>query len=222
MPQPILFVSGAGLPDWIWDGVRSRLDNDSAVAAWPRDDDARLSDVAHAILARAPWSNFTIVAHSIGGTIATQLLHLAPARISGVLGICALIPKPGTSYAANLPVPARWILPLALRMAGTRPPASAIRNGLAAGIPEETADRLVEAFDPEPIGIYLDKTGDAVFPEQSGYVSTTMDDQLPLSVQTASAARLGTRWSRSIASAHLPMLQEPESVAEHIRTFLAR
>ncbi|WP_166982207.1 alpha/beta hydrolase [Paramicrobacterium fandaimingii] len=175
MTLPVLFLSGAGLPEWIWDDVRNGLDGDSAVAATPRHSSATLADVAAAALASAPWPRFTVVAHSIGGAVATRLLPLAGDRVDALLGVAALFPKPGTSYSANLPFPARWIMPLALRMTGTRPPDSVIRSSLGAGLDDDTADRLVAQFEPEPVGLYLDKTVETAFPARSGYISTSRD-----------------------------------------------
>ncbi|QPZ39031.1 alpha/beta hydrolase [Paramicrobacterium chengjingii] len=220
MTSPVLFISGAGLQTWVWDDVRQSLGTESAVAETPRHEGATLADAAVAALEFAPWPHFTVVAHSLGGTIATRMLPLAADRIDAVLGVAALFPKPGTSYAANLPIPARWVLPIALRLTGTRPPDSAIRSSLGTGLDENTTDRLVEGFEPEPRGLYLDKTVDTSFPSRCGYVSTSADIELPASAQAASAARIGARWTASLPTAHLPMLEDSMALTAGIRRFL--
>ncbi|WP_166999155.1 alpha/beta hydrolase [Paramicrobacterium fandaimingii] len=220
MTSPALFLSGAGLPEWIWDDVRASIDVESAVAATPRRTDATLAEITAAALASAPWPRFTVIAHSIGGAVATRMLPLAADRIDAVLGVTALFPKPGTSYAANLPVPARWIMPLALRLTGTRPPDSALRSGLGAGLDEDTTDHLVAQFDAEPVGLYLDKTVETAFPDRCGYISTSNDSDLPAAAQAASASRIGATWTASIQTGHLPMLEDAPALSTSIGRFL--
>ncbi|MFT4246253.1 MAG: hypothetical protein QM571_07070 [Micrococcaceae bacterium] len=55
----------------------------------------------------------------------------------------AIIPKSGGKFFAVLPFPKRFIMPVAISIAGTKPPESAIRSGLANGISAEVTDKLV-------------------------------------------------------------------------------
>src|SRR5688500_15334014 len=144
MTSPLLFLSGAGLPAWIWDDVRAALPT-STVAAYPST--GSLRDYATKVLDEAP-ERFTIVAHSIGGVIAGQLVAQAPDRVDGLLAVAASIPRAGQSFLTALPFPQKLIVRAVIRLAGTKPPEKAIRAGLAAGLEGSLVDRIVGEFSP--------------------------------------------------------------------------
>lgn len=221
MDTPLLFLGGAGLPAWIWDGVRAELPADSVVGTYPKRPDAHLEHYAAAVLEQAPEGGFTIVAHSIGGVVATQLAATAPDRVAGILGITASFPAPGTSFLAALPAPQRILMRLILRVAGTRPPEKAIRSGLCAGLDEATTTRIVTEFAPESSHLYRDTVPPRTLPGHTGYVITTADTQLPVPLQRTHATELSARFRREIPTGHLPMLQAPAELATTIKEFRA-
>lgn len=92
------------------------------------------SDYPQAPLEAAPSGLLTLVAHSSGGLVATELAAMATHRMAGVLAIAAIIPLPGRSFTSSLPFPQRLVLPVVLRLIGTKPPETDIR-GLARGAP---------------------------------------------------------------------------------------
>lgn len=218
----VLFLSGAGLPSWIWDGVRSRLapGTRSAVAARPSAP-ARLSDYVDAALTSAPDGPFTIVAHSVGGVVAVELLRRGPERVAGLLCVSAVVPPRDRSYLGALPVPQRWLVRAVMRVAGTRPPDGVIRSGLARGLPDEVAARLVADFTPESRALYTDRVGGVPDGVPCGAVVTTRDRELPEAVQRASAARLPSLWQRELPTGHLPMLEDPVGLAGALADFAA-
>ncbi|MEU7631161.1 alpha/beta hydrolase [Nocardia sp. NPDC049220] len=218
---PILFLSGAGLPAWIWDAVRADLPVESVVAAYPKRVDARLDDCVSTALAQAPDGPFTIVAHSIGGVVASQIMATAPERVAGLLGVAASFPAAGTSFLAASPAPQRVVIGLVMRIAGTRPPRKAIRSVLCAGLDEGDADRIVTEFAPESQHLYRDKVSRRTFPARSGYVVTTSDRQLSAATQYRQAAELGTGFRRELSTGHLPMLQNSASLAKAVQEFTA-
>jgi pimeloyl-ACP methyl ester carboxylesterase len=230
---PVLFLSGAGLPTWIWDDVRSRLDGDSRVAGRPVDNppseehpgrpsgDAPLEEyVDHALAAVEGEESFVVVAHSAGGVVGAALLARAAERVTGFVGIAACLPDADQSFVGSLPFPQRHLLGLVMRVAGTRPPAKGIRNGVAAGLPEDTADRIVEDFTPESQRFYRDRAPARSFPERSAYLLTTRDREFPVTLQETYSSRLGGRVER-LDAGHLPMLEQPEAVASAISRVLA-
>ena len=220
---PLLFISGAGLPAWVWDDVLSALPDarDTVVAARP--DTAgprRLDDYADAALASAPWPSFAIVGHSIGGVIGARVVEQAPERVAAFVGIAASIPGPGTSFFGALPFPQRLVLGCVTRVLGTRPPAGALRRSLAHGLDPTTAERVVEGFAPESQALYRDPIGSAAYPDVRGYLQTTDDPELPMALQESYARNLGAGTTESLPTGHLPMLADPAGTAMAIERLL--
>lgn len=220
---PVLFLSGAGLPAWIWDDVRAALPDDrsSAVATYPRRPDASLDDYAAQVLEEAPWPRFVVVAHSLGGVVAAQMTARAPERVAGLLGVSAVVPAPGRSFLGAMPFPQRLVVGTAMRIMGTRPPAKMIRSGLARGLTPAEQERLVREFAPESQAVYRDPTAPRSLPASRGYVRTTDDRELPDALQQRFERTLDGSWSRTIASGHLPMLEAPGALAALVEQFLA-
>jgi pimeloyl-ACP methyl ester carboxylesterase len=211
---PVLFLSGAGFPPWIWDEVRSTLDVASAVAPSARPD-GTLDDYARAALdAAGDWPSCHVVAHSIGGVVAAALVARAPERIGAVTAVCAVVPRAGASFVGSLPRPQRYVMAAMVRLLGTRPPGSVIRS-TAAGVDASTADRVVAEFEPESRRLYLDPAPTHTWPADVAYAQTTEDREFPAAVQEGYAAVLGAA-VRPIATGHLPMLQDPRRLAELI------
>jgi pimeloyl-ACP methyl ester carboxylesterase len=221
--EVIVFLSGAGLPAWIWDDVGHILAgrHDVRVAARPGPGaDTRIRHYAEAAVASVPAGGFTIVAHSSGGVIGAEIVRLVPDRVSAFLAVSAVIPQPGGSFLAAIPAPKRWVVGTAIRIAGTRPPDSAIRRGLAHGIDADVADRLVADFTPESPRLYRDQTARRAWTGRRGYVVTTRDSQLSVAQQRRCAERLGASWRDDLDTGHLPMIENPEALARSIARFL--
>ena len=220
----ILFISGAGLPEWIWDDVQQLLggSDDVGVAARPaRIAGAGLRDYAEAAISSAPTGRFAVVAHSSGGVIGAEIARLAPERVSAFLAVTAVIPKPGGSFLSAIPAPNRWVLGAVMRFAGTRPPNTAIRRGLAHGLDDQTTDHIIADFAPESVGLYSDKVARHSWSGRCGYVFTDRDRELPIAVQRRSAQRLGHDWTDHLDTGHLPMIENPHALAGTIVEFLA-
>lgn len=219
--EPIVFLGGAGLPAWIWDDVRRDLgDRDTRVVSRPESADARLKDYAEAALASAPEGEFAVVAHSGGGMVGAEITRLAPERVTAFLGLSAVIPPAGGSFISSMPVPNRWVLSAAMRLAGTRPPDAAIRRGLAHGLDNQVTERIIADFSPESPGYYRDRSGRGEWDGWHGYVHTASDRELPLALQRRCAERLGASWRDELDTGHLPMIEAPQALAGLITQFL--
>ncbi|WP_250031152.1 alpha/beta fold hydrolase [Paractinoplanes maris] len=220
----ILFISGAGLPAWIWDDVRQCLGDGQplAVAARPAGrSPAGLRDFADAALGSAPTGRFAIVAHSIGGVIGAEIAGLVPERVTAFLGVSAVVPRPGASFLSAMPIPNRWVLSAVMRVAGNRPPDKAIRRGLADRLDEQTTERLLADFTTEPTGLYRSRTPGQSWAGRRGYLFTDRDREVPVAVQRRSARQLGAQWVGNLDTGHLPMLEDPRALAGSITGFLA-
>lgn len=209
---PTLLLSGAGLPDWIWDEVRDLLPGESRVAPRPGGDAPLPAYVDAALAAVEDWETFSVVAHSAGGVVGCGLVAEAAGRVDSFVAVSASIPEPGQSFLGALPFPQRALVGAVIRLLGTRPPAREIRVGLAKGATDEQAERIVADFAPESRRLYRDPTPAREFPAASAYVLTTADTQFSPTLQEAYAARLGGRVER-LDTAHLPMLEDPAALA---------
>jgi pimeloyl-ACP methyl ester carboxylesterase len=219
---PVLFLSGAGLPAWIWDDVRAGLPehHTTVVARYPRHTGASLADYADAAAAQISAPAFAVVAHSAGGVVATSLLSRHPGRVTAILGVAAVVPRPGRSFVSSMPFPTRLVLGAVLRAAGSRPPAKAVRN-LARGLPEAVADRIVADFDPEPVRLFRDSTPARDLPAARAYLRGSEDEEISAAVLRASAQTLQATWTQELPTGHLPMLQEPVRVGQAVQRLLA-
>lgn len=235
--EPVLLISGAGLPSWIWDTTREALapSRETAVAARPEGVAAggagsaagvSLAEYAEAALASAPWERFAVVAHSSGGVVGAELARLAPGRVSALLGVSAVVPGPGGSFVSSMPFPNRLMLDLVMRIAGTRPPDSVIRGGLTAGLEEEVmVDRVVADFVTEAPALFRGRAGQGPLRQRRGYVLTTRDRALSQSLQRRFATNLFAQdqnvpWQEPLDTGHLPMLEDPRSLAHLVSRFL--
>ncbi len=217
---PVLFLSGAGLPAWIWDEVRGKLPTDSRVADRPAGADASLAAYADAALATADgWDRFVVVSHSVGGVVASELVARAPERVAGVMAVAASVPHEGRSFLDALPFPQRHLVGLVMRVAGTRPPAKQIRDGLAQGVAAEVADRIVADFRPESQRLYRDPVSPRTFPEARIFVLTQQDREFSEALQRRYAATLGGTVTE-LRTGHLPMLEQPAQLADLVADLL--
>lgn len=225
-PPAVLFISGAGLHLWIWDDTRAVLARtcdgaQTAVAARPAYS-ARvgLRDYALAAIDSAPAGRFTIVAHSSGGVVAAEVAQTLGDRVEAVLGVCAVIPRPGGSFLTAHPAPQRWALGAAIRVFGTRPPVSVLRRGVTAGLEHAVAERVAAEFAAESPGLYRDRISGGTWNGATGYVSTAADREVPRRRQRVFASRLAPRWERTLDTGHLPMIGDPQALANAVGSFL--
>jgi len=212
---PTVFLSGAGLPAWVWDDVRERLAGPTAVASYAKGR-ASLQHLVEGVVAALPGEPCHLVAHSIGGTVAAGVVALAPDRVAAVTAVSAIVPEPGQSFAGALPRPQRYVMAAMVRLLGTRPPASVLCAQLGAGLPDDVTERVISGFEPESRRLYLDpvpSTPAPQWPADASYLLTSEDAEFPVAQQERYAAVLGARTS-TVASGHLPMLSHPGVVAE--------
>ncbi|WP_026910964.1 hypothetical protein [Patulibacter minatonensis] len=99
-----------------------------------------------------------------------------------------------------------------------------------AGLPAWAWDRFRDALPAErPTFVALrPRTGDRslgvgprTFPAVRGYVRTAQDPDFPLALQDRHAATLGADRTETVATGHLPMLEDPVGTAAAVERLLA-
>lgn len=221
--EHLLLLSGAGLPDWIWDDFRRDLPANTVTVVAARPDannDPGLAEYATCALADAPWPEFTIVAHSLGAAVGVAITSIAPHRVRGLLVVCGVVPAPGTSFISSMPFPNRLVLSLAMRLAGTRPSNKAIERSLGPGLDRATIDRLLDDFTPESQAVFREHLGAYTLPARRGYIETTSDKELPGQLQARFREQLQPTWTTELDTGHLPMIENPTAFRAVVDAFL--
>lgn len=158
MSDNIIFIHGAGLGGWIWDDVIRRMDQPALPVDLPNrgnghaNKDLKMSDYFQAVVSQIDnWDKdrFVLVCHSLGGALGLRIASHYGQRVAAFVGFGAAIPVNGGSFASALPFPQKFILPLIMRMAGTRPPDAAMRKGLCNDLTEEKTGEVIRRFTPE-------------------------------------------------------------------------
>lgn len=227
-----VFLHGVGLRGSVWSGAADRLGIPCLLADFPQRDEAEdtrmdlsLEDYISAIHRQIEeWGcqRFILVAHSISGILAMELARRFQGRVAGVVAVGAVIPRNGGSFLSSMPVPNRWILGAILRLAGTRPPESAIRKGLCSDLPPEQADKVVKNFLPESKLLYTERIHASIpagIPKM--YVKLTEDKEIIPSLQNRMISALEPEYIEELQSGHLPMLSEPEGLSQALKRMLS-
>jgi pimeloyl-ACP methyl ester carboxylesterase len=227
----IVFIHGAGLSGTVWEQVASGLSVPCLSAEYPYRDGGMkareslsLRDYsAHVIDQIEAWhvKRIVLVAHSLGGIMALQAAEALRERVAGFVGVGAVIPAGGGSFLSALPWPQRAVMRAVMRLLGTKPPESAIRQGLCSDLAEEQATAVVNGFVPEAIRVYLDRV-EAVNPVAARmYVRLDNDRELIPALQDKMAANLGAARIERVASGHLPMASKPAELRRVLEAFVA-
>lgn len=224
----IIFIHGAGLGGWIWNDVVSSVSAPCLIADYSplerTNSVATLADYVDAVMNQIDDSNIdrvVVVAHSAGGVVGIELAKRLGDRLAGFVGVAASIPKPGTSFVSTLPFPQKLIMPIILKLAGTKPPESAIRAGLTNGLSTAQSDRVVAEFQQESSHLYTDKVSDGTIADvPTRYIKTANDKEFTAQMQDASIANLPNCAVIDVASGHMPMVSDAGIVAECVEGIL--
>jgi pimeloyl-ACP methyl ester carboxylesterase len=221
----IIYLSGAGLTPAIWDSVRAKVATSGFALTYNRDASATLKSATQDVLGqiqKIDADQYVIVAHSLGGVMGVELARALGNKLGGLVAVSATIPAPGKSFVDTLPFPQNLVMPFILKVAGTKPPVSAIRKGLCSDLSDQQAMGIINAFVPEPRSLYVGKTSASALPASKYlYVRTHNDKQVPTQLQTNMAKQLPDAKITDIASGHLTMMSHPDELAEIINNFVA-
>ncbi len=226
----IIFIHGAGLGKFIWKEIEPNLNYSSLMIEFPNrnaDDKAnsKLSFEDYVAKAISDTEKFQkeeliIVTHSIGGLVGLRIAEHFKDKITGFVGIGSAIPKNGNSFVSCLPYPQKLIVPLIMKMAGTKPPKSAIENGLCNDLNPYQTEKVVENFTAESIYLYTEKSKSKIPDIKKLYVELTNDKEFSLSVQKKMAENLNCKNIATLESGHLPMLSVPGKLSGILNEFI--
>lgn len=220
----ILLLSGAGLGSWAWEDVIRDLKFPAVGVDFPKTNpDAGMDEYVAAALKQANslrTQKIVVVGHSLSGTVGLKVAEELGDRLAGFVAVAAAIPKDGGSFVSALPFPQKFIMPLIIRLAGTKPSEQSIRKSYCNDLTPELGDKVVQNYTSETKQIYFDRS---TKPPQVPrlFVLTTDDADFPVSMQEAMARNLGATKTISIKSGHLPMLAKPAELAGHLSQFCA-
>jgi pimeloyl-ACP methyl ester carboxylesterase len=224
----IIFIHGAGLGGWIWDDVVKDISVPYVLADYASlerlSNKATLADYVDTVYEQAKrldTNRVVIVAHSIGGVIGIELSKKMKDKLAAFVGISASIPKPNSNFVSTLPFPQKLLMPIIIKIAGTRPPESAIRNGLGNGLRTDQVAQIISTFQPESARIYTDRISSDSMPDVPAlYLRTTNDKEFAVSIQNASIANLNNPTVFDIDAGHLPMLSDAATISRRINDLL--
>lgn len=223
----IIFISGAGLGSWIWSDVGTILPYPSLVIDFEKlkqsSKNITLSDYVREAMKQIKTlqtERFIIVAHSAGGVIGTEVASQLEGRLEGFVAISAALPKKGSSFLSTLPFPQNIITRAILKLAGTKPPESALKAGLCTDLDATRATKIVASFSPESIHLYTDPTTTRVPEVRSAYLLTTKDVEFPSKLQHTMARQLHSPTIVQLSTGHLPMLTQPDTVSAAITALI--
>lgn len=225
----VVFLHGAGLAGWIWEGVAKLLNYPSLILEFPNREsipgaNKRLSLDDYCVTLRQsidPWEpqRFVLVTHSISGVVGVKLAAELKPRVAGFACLSAHIPAKGGSFLSVLPFPQRALLRVALRLAGTKPPEKVIRKSLCNGLTGMQARRVVKAFTPESRRLYVDACKVPAPAVRSLYIKQLKDESMPVPFQERMASNLLSPQTASVDAGHLGMLTHSMEVATILDQF---
>ncbi|MEX2639904.1 MAG: alpha/beta hydrolase [Balneolales bacterium] len=226
----IVFIHGAGLGSFIWNELKPLLNYPALFVDFPNRNDPdkvnsglSLTDYSDSVINQTEaWGkkNIILVCHSIGGIAALKVAEHFGSRITGFIAISAVIPDRNQAFVSCLPFPKKIIMSLLIRMAGTKPPRSAIVQGLCNDLSSEQTQRVIRSFTPEAKSLYLEKCSCGIPNANTLYIKLSKDKEFPVSLQDKMVKNLKAQTVNTLESGHLPMMSVPQQLSAIINDFI--
>lgn len=231
----IAFIHGGLHTAWCWHRVVDLVKSPSVTIDLPGrgyrpGQPAALSTrdfvtAAAAEIDRTGWNDVVVVAHSLGGVTALGLLRaVMPERISHLIFISAVTPKPSERPIDELPAVLRWSAGWSMRRQLRRSggaftlPAPIARWMFCSDVdPSDTAAVLAHCV-PETPAIALDRVPAAGIPDETArtYIRLSKDRALYPRWQDRMIANLAPVDVYHLAGGHDAMISHPEEIADII------
>jgi hypothetical protein len=225
----IVLIHGAGQGSYVWKELCELLTLPFLPVDFPNRNPSDVSnsklnfdDYVQSVINQiesVEFENLMIVTSSIGGVVGLKVAEYFGDKVIGFVAISSAIPQNGGSFISCLPFPQKIILPLIMKLVGTKPPKNAIEESMCNDLSQIQKDTVTSNFTPESILLYTQKCKAGVPKCKKLYVKPILDKEFSPSLQDQTAKNLGTENILEINSGHLPMLSKPDDLANILNTF---
>lgn len=226
----LVLIHGAGLNSSIWDELKSEINQTFLTIDFPN---RKISDNANQTLTFDDYvnstieqikkwdtKNFIIVAHSIGACVGLKVAEQFKNELKGFVAIGSVIPTSGSSFISSLAFPQKMIMPIILKLFGTKPPKKSIEYELCNDLTDEQTTKITTEFTPEAKRLYTTKINFSLPNTKRLYIQLTNDKSMPFALQNKMAKNLNANKIEIIDSGHLPMLSKPKQLATSLSAFV--
>lgn len=228
----IVFIHGAGLGSWIWKDVIPEVSLPAKAIDFPKRSTSfesrkslTLDDyTTDTINQLRDWQveKIVLVAHSLGGIIAMKIAQALGEKLAGFISVGAAIPHYEGTFFSSLSFPQNIIMPLIIRLSGTKPTRSAIVQGLCNDLSPHQTERVVKKFIPESPHIYTDKLHAKAPRTKTLYIKLTKDKEFGKRLQNRMISHLNHPEVVTLSTGHMPMLSQPKELAAIINSFIEK
>lgn len=226
----IVLIYGAGLGSFIWDDLKPFMKNPVLTIEFPNreggdkaNNNLSFDDYKKSAIEQIEkWGidNFVIVTHSIGGCIGLSLTDYFAEKVVGFVGISSAFPTNGNSFIFCLPFPQSLLMPLIMKLFGTKPPQKVIEQTLCNDLIAEQTSEIVKRFTPEAKLLYTTKVTYKNLDTKTLYVKLNKDKGLSVQLQDKMIKNLNAQKVVTLDSGHLPMISKPKALSEILNNFI--
>ncbi|MGI8580895.1 MAG: alpha/beta fold hydrolase [Chitinophagaceae bacterium] len=225
----IVLIHGAGLGSFIWDELTPMLDIPVIAINFPN---RNKGDKANAQLTfnnyiqsiieqikNCERRKIILVVHSIRGCIGLKIADHLEKNLAGFIAICANLPRNEESFVSGLPFPKNILMPIILRLFGTKPTKKSIGKELCNDLTAGQTAKIIDNFTPESRLLYTTILSYKMPAIKKLYIKCTKDNSLTVLRQDEMIKNLNIQSVETIKSGHLPMLSFPKKTAQIINEF---
>ncbi len=218
----IVLVHGAGTGPWIWNRVQANLDRPSLAVEVPSRE-AGTSPLSCAeqlvkMLDAEGVGNVVLVLHSLAGVLAAPFATLLGDRLQTTIFVAAVVPGPGKRFVDAVGFPGGLILRVLFKFNpwGLKPSEAMLRRELCNDLSEADAAELVERYEAEWPGLYLNRVDRGSLVPEFVYIRLVKDCSVPPALQDKMIKQLPNAKVFDLESGHMVMLSRPQNLAEII------